>query len=187
MPVKGEKLTDPTSGNIIEFIDTAKDTDGKFVKCKVTINPAGKFIPKHYHILQDEQLEVISGNLGVWYHGKTTVHSAGDVVFLKKNTPHNHYNAGPGPLVYSHTSIPGLDFDYFMETLGGLGTEGKLVNGWPSTIQQIVSNRYLQSKAMGAGYPVFIQKLAINIIAPIACLFGYRAVYKKYSGIEIPE
>jgi hypothetical protein len=47
-----------------------------------------------------------------------------------------------------------------------------------------VALKYLDSKSYLADIPIGIQKLLMHIVAPIGRLFGYRAIYKKYSGIE---
>jgi hypothetical protein len=47
-----------------------------------------------------------------------------------------------------------------------------------------VSIKYLDSKSFLADIPLGVQKVLMNTIAPIGRLFGYRAIYKKYSGIE---
>ncbi len=48
---------------------------------------------------------------------------------LPKNEPHNHYNIGDTAVNYIHTTTPALDFDYLIETLVGLATDGKSKNG----------------------------------------------------------
>ena len=48
----------------------------------------------------------------------------------------------------------------------------------------IVSLKYLDSKSYLADIPISLQNILMNIIAPFGRLFGYRAIYKKYSGIE---
>ena len=65
MPSKGQILTNPESGDVYEFIETAKDTNGERVTMKMTLKSTGKLVPDHLHSLQDEHFEVISGNLKV--------------------------------------------------------------------------------------------------------------------------
>ena len=187
MPTKGEIFTDPSSGNVIEFIETSADTGGKYAEFKVTLKMQGPLVPNHYHLFQDEHFEVISGKLTYWLDGNTHVIGSGESILLPKNIPHNHCNNDAEPLVYIHKATPGLDFDYFKETLGGLGTDGKLNNGKPKLVQQLFFSRYLESKSLGAGIPVFLQKLLQGIICPIARLFGLKAIYQKYSGINNPS
>lgn len=149
-----------------------------------TIKSKGQLVPRHFHALQDETFEVVSGQLTVWFDGKTTTVSAGEKVMLPKNKPHNHYNDGDTDVTYVHSVTPGLDFDYLIENLLGLAADGKSNNGKYGLVQELVNLKYLDSKSYLADLPLGIQKVLMNTIAPIGRLFGYRAIYKKYSEIE---
>jgi len=46
----------------------------------------------------------------------------------------------------------------------------------PGLIQELETLRYLDSKAFLADIPVGLQKLMMKTIAPVARLFGYRAI-----------
>jgi quercetin dioxygenase-like cupin family protein len=184
MPTKGKTITNPTNGDSFEFIETAKDTHGKRVTVKATIKSRGQYVPKHFHLLQDETFEVISGQLTILLDGQTRSLKAGEKITLPKTKPHNHYNNESTPVIYIHTVSPALDFDYLIENLMGLAADGKAKNGKYGLVQELVTLKYLDSKSYLADVPVGIQDVLKNIIAPIGRLFGYRAIYKKYSGIE---
>jgi quercetin dioxygenase-like cupin family protein len=184
MPTKGQILTNPVTGDIYEYVETAKDTNGERVTMKATIKTKGPLVPNHIHVTQDETFEVISGKLTIWLDGNEETLSAGGKVTLPKLKPHNHYNHGDDAVTYIHTVTPALDFDYFMENLIGLAADGKTKNGKHGLVQQLVFLKYLDSKFYLADVPVGAQKALMNLIAPIGRLFGYRAIYKKYSEIE---
>ncbi len=184
MPTKGQTIINPTNGDFYEFLKTAKDTNGEQVAVKTILKSKGQIVPKHFHVLQDETFEVISGQLTVLLEGKSQVISAGEKITLPKNIPHNHYNNQEKPVTYIHTVTPALDFEFLVENLVGLAADGKSKNGKFGLVQELVSLKYLDSKTYLADIPVGVQKVLMNTIAPIARLFGYRAVYKKYSGIE---
>lgn len=184
MPIKGQISTNTINGDSYEFLETAQDTNGKHVVLKATIHSKGQLVPKHFHALQDETFEVISGKLTVWLDGKTISLTSGEKITLPKNTHHNHYNLEDTPLCYLHKVEPALDFDYLIENLAGLAADGKSKNGKYGIIQELVTLKYLDSKSYLADIPLGIQIILMNIIGPIAHFFGYRAIYKKYSGIE---
>ncbi len=184
MPIKGQRSTNPHSGDAYEFLETAKDTNGRFVKLKATIYSKGQLVPRHFHVYQDETFEVVSGQLTVLLNGEKKQLSAGEKITLPKNKPHNHYNDEDVPVVYLHTVTPALDFDYLIENLAGLGADGKGKNGKFGLMQELVTLRYLDSKSFLADIPVPVQKLLMYTVAPLGRLFGYRAIYKKYSGVE---
>lgn len=184
MPTKGQILINPASGDSYEFIETAKDTNGERVTMKATIKTRGQLVPDHFHVLQDESFEVISGTLTVKQTDGFSLLSNGKKISLPKNKVHNHYNDTPDELIYIHTVTPALDFDYFIENLVGLAADGKSKNGNYGIVQQLVTLKYMDSKAYLADIPVGVQNLLMALVAPVARLFGYRAIYKKYSGIE---
>ncbi len=184
MPTKGQTIINPTNGDSYEFLETAKDTNGERVTMKAIINTKGQLVPNHFHVFQDETFEVISGQLTVLFEGKTHKLSAGEKITLPKNIPHNHYNNEDTYVTYLHSVTPALDFDFLIENLVGLAADGKSKNGKYGLVQELVALKYLDSKSYLADIPIGVQKVLMNIIAPIGRLFGYRAIYKKYSGIE---
>lgn len=184
MPKVGQLLINQVNGDSFEFVETAKDTNGQRVSLISTIKSKGQIVPNHIHVLQDEYFEIISGKLTVVTNGITKTLTEGEKIMLPKNLAHNHYNNEDTPVKFKHTVTPALDFDYFMENLVGLAADGKSKNGKYGLMQELVTLKYLDSKVYLADIPVGVQKLLMNTIAPIARLIGYRAIYKKYSGIE---
>lgn len=184
MPTKGQLITIPTTGDSYEFLETATDSNGERVSMKATIRSRGPLVPRHFHVLQDESFEVVSGRLTVLVDGQTKILAAGESITLPKTIPHNHYNDEAEPVTYIHSVTPALDFEYLIENLAGLAADGKGKNGNYGLIQELVTLRYLDSKAYLADIPVGIQNLMMMTVAPIARWFGYRAVYEKYSGME---
>ncbi len=184
MPTKGQILTNPDTGDLYEFLETAKDTNGQRVTLKLTLKSKGELVPNHYHALQDEHFEVISGNLTILLNGKKQILAAGEKITLPKNEPHNHYNAEDESVVYIQSVSPALDFDYLLENIIGLTIDGKMPNGKAGLVQELVTLKYLDSKSYLASIPQGPQKFLMNVVGPIGRLFGYRAIYKKYSGIE---
>lgn len=184
MPSKGQILCNPDTGDIYEFLETAKDTNGQRVTMKMTLKSKGKLVPDHFHALQDEHFEVVSGNLTILLDGKNHVLKQGEKMTLPKNKPHNHYNASNETVVIIQSVTPALDFDYLLENIIGLTIDGKMPNGKAGLIQELVTLKYLDSKSYLADIPQGIQKFLMNIVGPIGRMFGYRAIYKKYSDIE---
>ena len=184
MPIKGQITTNPINGDSYEFIEIAKDTNGEHITLKATIYSKGQLVPNHYHTLQEESFEVVSGQLTVFLDGSLRTLSAGEKITLPKNKPHNHFNNNEIPVTYIHSVAPALDFDYLIETLTKLASDGKSKNGKYGLFQELVLLKYLDSKSYLADVSLGIQKILMNTLAPIGRLFGYRAIYKKYSGIE---
>lgn len=184
MPTIGQILQNPHTGDIYEFLETAKDTNGEKMTIKLSLKSKGELVPHHFHALQDEHFEVLSGKMTVWLNGKEQVLEVGEKITLPKNVPHNHFNNHDETLVLLQSVTPALDFEYLLENLIGLSIDGKMPNGKAGMVQELVSLKYLDSKSYLAGIPVGVQKLLMHTVGPIGRLFGYRAIYKKYSGIE---
>jgi len=183
MPQKGQILKNPATGDIYEYLELSKDTNGERITLKQTISK-GQLYPTHLHTLQDEGFEVLAGKLTIWSEGKTKTLSQGEKIILSRNKPHNHYNNDDGPVTFIQTVSPALDFEYWLENIIGLTIDGKIQNGKAGFLQDLVTLKYLDSKAFLANIPLGIQKIIMNIVGPIGRLFGYRAIYKKYSGLE---
>lgn len=185
MAKKGQVLKNPLSGDTYEFLETAEDTKGERVTIKVTLKTKGPLVPDHMHLVQNERFEVLAGKLTITAGGKTTILHPGEKMDFPKNNAHNHYNDDEKTeTVFIQTLSPALDFEHLIETIVGLSVDGKMPNGKAGLMQELVILKYIDSKSFLTTIPLGVQKLLMNTVAPVGRLLGYRAVYKKYSGIE---
>jgi quercetin dioxygenase-like cupin family protein len=184
MPQKGQIIINPITGDLFEFLETSKDTNGERMTLKQTVKTKGHLYPNHFHTLQDESFEIVTGKLTIWLDGKTKSLTQGEKMILPKNIPHNHFNNDDEPVTFIQIVFPALDFEYLLENIIGLTIDGKMRNGEASLIQKLVTLKYLDSKTFLPEIPIGIQKILMNLVGPAGRLLGYRAIYKKYSGIE---
>lgn len=184
MPTKGQKLINKFTGDTIEFLETSADTRGERVTIKVTLLSKGQTIDDHIHIIQEESFEILSGSMTYFLDGVQNHVNAGEVIVLPKNKAHNHYNIGDEPAEYIQTITPGMDVDYFLVNLFGMINDEKMKDGKLPFLQAMVTGKYLESPSRLAAIPMGLQNVLINILGPIARFFGYRALYKNYTGIE---
>lgn len=157
MPTKGQIITNPTNGNTFEFIETAKDTHGERVTIKATIHSKGKAVPNHFHVLQDESFEVLTGNLTLWLDGKTLTLTAGEEFTFPRAIPYKHFNSEDEPVSYLLGASPALDFDYLIENLVGLEADGKSKDGKYGLLQELVTLKFLDSKIHLSKIPLGLQ------------------------------
>jgi quercetin dioxygenase-like cupin family protein len=181
MPTIGKPLVTP-AGDVIEFLETSASTGGARVRTRDLLKPEGLRAVAHVHSEQDETYEVISGKLTYLLDGKEHVAEAGSTVVLPRGVGHQHYCHGPGDTVVIQTMTPGLDFDYLLETIIGLAGGGS--HGPDSLLQGLVWVRKMKGPLFLPSLPIWFQRGVAAIVAPIAYLFGYRAVYKQFSGEE---
>jgi quercetin dioxygenase-like cupin family protein len=171
------------SGDSIELLETSAMSSGERVRTRIIFAAGGIRVPPHVHPLQDEAIEVLSGELTYVLAGEKHVVNAGNSVRLPRGVGHQHYSEGPEGAVTIQTMTPGLDFDYLLENLFGVGAEGRLKG--PSYLLQLLVFLGKMKAAFAHAYiPFWFQKGVAVIVTPIAYLLGYRAVYQRFSGEE---
>jgi quercetin dioxygenase-like cupin family protein len=171
------------SGDSVELLETSAMTGGAYVRSRFVFAAGGLRVPAHKHPLQDETLEIVSGRLTYYLEGKRHVADTGTKIVLPRGVGHQHHSEDKEAAVVIQTMTPGLDFDYLLENLFGLGAEGRL-QGIQYSIYLIVILGKMKSAFVGANLPTWFQKVVAKIVTPILYLFGYRAVNKRFSGEE---
>jgi quercetin dioxygenase-like cupin family protein len=171
------------SGDSTELLETAAMTNGQYVRARTVFGPNGIRVPSHLHADQDETYEVISGTLTYVLNGKKQLAPPGTTVHLPRGIPHQHFSEGPEPAATIQTMKPAGDFDFVLETLLGLGSEGRL-RGPDFFVQGMVMIGRMKSPVMLAVIPIWLQRAIARVFTPVAELFGYHAVYKRFSGEE---
>jgi quercetin dioxygenase-like cupin family protein len=182
MPTINKPIALP-SGDSVKLLETSAMTGGTHVRAQIIFKSGGPLTSPHIHRFQDETLEVLSGRLAYSLNEIKRIAETGETVTLPRGVSHRHYAEGPEDVVLIDTMTPGLDFDYLLENLFGLGSEGRFVKGI-GKIQTIVWLAKLKSGFTLPGFPIWQQKAVASIVTPVAYLFGYRAVYKRFSGEE---
>lgn len=167
----------------MELLETSAMTNGARVRARFVFGAIGLRVPKHLHPHQEETYEVISGKLTYLLDGTKHVAPAGSTVHLPRGVAHQHFSEGPEDTVAVQTMTPGLDFDYVLETIFGLGSENRL-RGVPLIVQGLVLIQKMKAAFAFAIFPVWFQKALAWIVTPFAYRLGYRAVYQRFSGEE---
>src|SRR5690606_19823011 len=134
---------------------------------KMTLNSKGQLVPEHLHSLQEERYEVVSGSFTVISEGQTRVLQSGESITFPVNKPHNHFNDSDDPAVVIQIVTPALDFEYFIESLIGLASDGMMPNGKAGLMQELVTLKYIDSKAFLARIPMSLQIVLMNTLGPI--------------------
>lgn len=184
MPYKGQILKDQHNGDRFEFIETGRNTNGARVTMLITLQSKGKRVDDHIHLVQHENFKVLSGRLTYFLNTEERYLYEGEEITLPRNVAHNHYNTGNEPVTFLQTIAPAFDIDFFIENLVCLSNDGKIKNGQMSFLQAMVVAKYLESPTRLANIPLVVQNVFVNVLGPLGRMFGYRAIYKKYAGIE---
>ena len=75
-------IHNPVSGERIEFISTAADTNGELLEIDLTLSPDGSVPGAHVHPEQEERFDVLEGTMKFRLGMKTIVAEAGDMVVV---------------------------------------------------------------------------------------------------------
>jgi quercetin dioxygenase-like cupin family protein len=93
MASRSPSIDDPLTGQHLTFTHTAGDTRDASLRAIVRLEPAG-FVPRHLHIRQDEQLEVLTGSIQLPTGGTARLLNAGDTATVPRRRVHRVANAG---------------------------------------------------------------------------------------------
>src|SRR5215218_6427632 len=92
MAYAGQTLYNPVSGEKIEFLKTAADTNGELLEFELELTPDGHVPGAHVHPEQEERFHVLEGVMNFRLGLKTIVAQAGETVVVPKGRVHRFAN-----------------------------------------------------------------------------------------------
>lgn len=179
MATKGKIIDLGNSGVKITITKSAKETGGEISEMESIIQP-GKKLPSlpHFHPLQQERIEVLSGEITTLLDGKTSKLRKGEQIIFPKGTVHNFWNEGNEILHIRVEHKPELEFQHFLETLGGLVSSGKLkYDGSISDKIQMAVVVEHYNKMMRLTRPM---KFAIKMLSIVGRITGKKGFIPEY-------
>ena len=181
MACKGKRITNPVNQQTIEFIATAKDTNGQELEMVATWEPHTFQPALHYHPYQDEIFKVLEGELTLNLNGKKVQMQKGESVLIASGMVHSMWNDSSQRVVVNWKVFPAMDTEYFLETGVGLAADGKTGrNGMPDILQiALLAQRFRREfRLIKPSY--WLQRILFSLLIPLALLSGRKAVYEKY-------
>ena len=94
MARRGDELNDPVRGQRLVFRKTAKETAGDLLEVESFLQSGSSVPLAHFHPLQEERFEVLSGTLHTWIGGREHIYSAGERFVVPAEAVHEMYNGG---------------------------------------------------------------------------------------------
>jgi quercetin dioxygenase-like cupin family protein len=175
----GDTLTNPITGESMTFVTTSRETAGEYVEIELRAEPDAFVAAAHVHPAQTETFEVIEGTLAVEVAGKTVEAKAGDVLVVDPGQAHTWWNGGDAELVFRCRISPALRFESLIETMFALANDGKTnKKGMPNPFRlAVIANAHLDTVVLPFP-PVWMQKVALAVGAPLGRLLGYGPAYK---------
>ncbi|MFS0515016.1 cupin domain-containing protein [Nostoc sp. UIC 10607] len=178
----GEQIENPVTGDRMTILCSTNDTNGEYVKFQFELPPGSQGSPLHYHDTKTEIFEVLSGSLEmeVGEKGNIKVLQPGEVLQIPTNVYHSFRNASDNWVIFTSEVRAAGEFEHFLRSLFGLAIDGKVnKEGTPTNLLQFA---LLIKKAdtIIVGPPVFLQKLAIGVLAGIARFLRVDQSLVKY-------
>jgi quercetin dioxygenase-like cupin family protein len=175
----GQSVTNPVTGETLVFRKTSADTNGEAVVVEAFVEPNGAVAAAHVHPAQEEQFEVLAGELEFRLGKKTLVAGPGDRVLVPAGTPHRFRNLGDEAAHFVCEVRPALGFEELIETMFSLAADGKVNRkGMPSPLRLAVIARHHFGDVRLPFPPSWLQRLALAVGAPLGRLFGYGPTYQ---------
>lgn len=175
---KGDTIVNTRTGQQMTFLKTWVETNGTQLKI-ACISPITQAREKlHLHPYQENRFTVTQGQLLFTVAGEDRLAEVGDVISIPKNVPHSFYSTGVKEAHYVQEFFPALKIDRLFETFFVLAREGKLnKNGSPNLLRTALILLHFENEIRLAHPNWKLQKVIFNLLAPIAKLLGYKAVY----------
>lgn len=181
MAFKGKQITNPVNRQTIEFLTTAKESNGQMLAMISTWEPCSAQPATHFHPVQDEVFCVLEGELTLELDGEKRKLRRGETIHISANTVHSMWNESAEKVVAHWKVFPALQTEYFLETAMGLAADGKVgKKGVPDILQvSLLAKKYRREFRLQK--PAFLlQQVMFCILAPLAILRGKKAVYPQY-------
>jgi quercetin dioxygenase-like cupin family protein len=149
-------------------------SDAERLTVQVTYAAAGGPPPAHYHPVQDERFEVLSGELHVRVDGEKRVLAPGDSLDIPRGVVHQMWNPGDEPARAIWETTPGgRTLDWF-RTIDALHREGRVAkNGMPGPLAFAVLLTEYDDVFRLAVRPQPAIRVALAALAVIGRLRGY--------------
>ena len=177
MAKAGDVIGHPVTGERIEFLKTARETDGRSLRMGLLVEPRGFAAVEHVHPNQDERFEILSGRFRYRVDGVEREAGAGEVVEVPKGVTHVWRNAGEEDLRMIIEFRPALRSEEFFESFFALGQDGKTdpETGMPNPVRTATVLHEFRDEIRPVKPPQFVQPVLFGMLAFVGRLIGYRA------------
>jgi mannose-6-phosphate isomerase-like protein (cupin superfamily) len=174
----GQVLSNPVSGETIEFVQTAADTDGELLAIDLTLTPDGHVPSAHVHPEQEERFEVKSGTMRFVLGFKTIIAGPGESVVVPAGKRHCFSNGGSENAHVRVEVRPALRMEELFETTVALANEGRVTRtGIPKPLELALFVREYEREVRAPFPPPWAVKLTT---APLAALARRRGRAERY-------
>ena len=178
MAYAGQTITNPVSGERIEFIRTAADTGGELLEFELELSPDGNVPGAHVHPEQEERFHVLEGTMKFRMGLRRIVAGPGDTVVVPAGRVHRFANGGDTPARARVEVVPALDMEQLLETTVELAHEGRVTRkGMPKPLHLALFVRRYEREVRAPFPPAWVVRV---MMAPLAALARRRGHAERY-------
>jgi quercetin dioxygenase-like cupin family protein len=174
MAEAGEQIDNPTTGQRLVFLTTARDSHGEVCRAEGIFPPGGFAGVEHIHPRQDEHFEVLAGRATFQVDGQRHVLGAGETIDVPAGTRHTFANADQDEMRVVFEFRPGLpSTERFYELYFGFAQQGRVnAKAMPGLLDIATVWKETSEHAVLARPPAWLQHALFRMLAPIARKIG---------------
>lgn len=202
----GDVYENPVTGERAVVRVGTEESGGEPAIADLYVSPGGAVAGEHVHPGIEEVFTVAGGSVGFRLDGREDVAGPGRRVVVPPGVVHYWWNAGDEE-AHVVVELRGEErllegFVTMLSNLFGMARDGKTdAKGRPNLLQAALLAREFDDVIRFVEPPRAVQKILFGILAPVARLLGYRAVYPGYgpsgfvevepwagyAGLEVPK
>jgi mannose-6-phosphate isomerase-like protein (cupin superfamily) len=181
----GQILNNPASGETIEFVQTAAETDGELLAIDLTLTPDGHVPGTHVHPEQEERFEVLSGRMKFKLGLKTIIAGPGETVVVGAGKRHRFSNAGNETAHVRVEVRPALRMEELFETTAALAGEGRVWStGLPRPLELALFVREYAREVRAPFPPPWVVRATTAPLAALARRLGRDERYRHADAVR---
>jgi len=176
MAYKGQRISNPVNRQMIEFVTTAKDSNGEMLEMISTWQPHSPKPVEHYHPHQEEIFTVLEGELTVKVSGRQYILTKGESIKMNASTVHAMWNDSASPAVANWKVFPAGKTEHFLETGMEMAAEGRLnSNRFSGIVRGLLLARKYRSEFRLHRPSYLIQTILFLLLAPLSFFTAKRS------------
>jgi len=174
-------ISNPATGERIEFTDVAQDNGEDIVRFKWRSMPGGA-ITEHVHPHQEERFTIVAGEAHFTVNGEERVVGPGETIVVPVGVRHSESNPGSVEIEGVVELRPALHSKEMHEAFAGLGLEGKTTpRGAPKNPLQLGATLwYFRHESRPTSPPIWVQNLVLPPLSMLAKVFGVHPYYDRW-------
>jgi quercetin dioxygenase-like cupin family protein len=184
MAYAGQIIENPVSGERIEFLQTAADTNGELLELELTLAADGRVPGAHVHPEQEERFEVLEGTMKFRLGMRTIVAEAGDTVVVPAGRVHKFTNGGDGEARARVQVLPALAMEELLTATAELAHDGHVMaSGMPKPLHLALFVQRFRREVRAPFPPAPVVRA---LMAPLAAIARHRGHDARYAGAPRP-